>query len=53
MLCHPYATPIFKSNVLRLVSNEGWVKLSFAAIQMANTALPQSSLVVTGDRFRY
>ena len=26
MLCHPYDTPTFKTNVLCLVSNEGLVK---------------------------
>ena len=29
MLRHPYDTPTFKTNALRLVSNEGWLKRLF------------------------
>ena len=33
-LRYPYDIPIFKTNALRLVSNEGWVgKTSFATIK--------------------
>ena len=38
-----YDTPTFKTKVLRLASNEGWV----------NTALPYSSLAITDDVFCY
>ena len=53
MLHCPYDTPTFKTNVLHLVSNEGWLKMSFAAIQMANLALPQSSLAINGNVLHY
>ena len=40
MLRQLYDTPIFKSNALRLVSNEGRVKRLFQLYKTANTALP-------------
>jgi len=39
--------------MLHLVSIEGQVKASFAAILTANIALPQSSWAVAGNAFCY
>ena len=55
MLCHLYDTPNFKTNAaLCLAGNKGQVKrllLQQLYSYMANTALPKSSLAVTGDAF--
>ena len=47
MLRPPQDTPIFKTEALRLVSNDGPLK----HLLLLYKALPQSSLAITGDKF--
>ena len=45
-----YNTPTLKANVLHVASNEGWLE---RILLLYNTALPWSSLAITGDAFCY
>ena len=48
ILCHQYDTPIFKTNALRLDSNEGQLK----RLLLQYKRLIQPCLAVTGDAYR-